>query len=90
MEDQIDKFEMATLGNAIDFGNLSTAAYVTGAGASPTRAVCIGGLTSAPATAHNVIQYFTISTSGDSVDFGDTVTANHSPACNTNGHGGLG
>ena len=90
VEDRIDKFEMATLGNAVDFGDLSTAAYVTAAGASPTRAVVISGLTAAPATSHNVIQYFTISTGGDTIDFGDSITAAHSPACNTNGHGGLG
>ena len=53
---------------------------------SPTRAVWFGGLTP---SAVNTIQYVQIATTGDAVDFGDTVeTVYEGGACST-GHGGL-
>ena len=64
----IDYVTIATLGNARDFGDLSTTGYSKGAGASSTRAL-MGG--SAGPAVSNTIEYITISATGNALDFGD-------------------
>ena len=54
---------------------------------SPTRAVWFGGL--APSGVNN-IQYATIATTGNALDFGDTVEAVYEGGACSTGHGGLG
>ena len=65
----IDYITIATLGNAIDFGDLYSA-YHLGAAASATRAVWAGEW-----SAGNRIDYVTISSTGNSTDFGDLTLA---------------
>jgi len=62
-------YAMSTLGNAVDFGNLTTGG-VSGPGglASPTRGIFAGG--DSP-TVVNVIDYVTIASTGNATDFGD-------------------
>ena len=94
---RIEYLTTATLGNAVDFGELTVARRNVGAVASPTRAVFIGGEAGSPSPAkYNTIDYVTIATQGDAVDFGDMDTAGATdgvivPAGNasSNGHGGL-
>ena len=59
-----------TLGNAKDFGDLSSARRTGGKGQScnATRMIFYGGLTP---TYVNVISYITIATKGNDTDFGD-------------------
>ena len=78
---------MATLGNAVFFGDLSIARQVPGAASSPQRFVAMGGVTP---TYQDVIEYVQFSHTGDAIDFGDLSTARHSPRPVSNGHGGLG
>ena len=66
--DIIDSFEMTTLGNAADFGNLTVARLSSGF-SSQTRGVHMAGGTP---TRGNVIDYVTIATAGNATDFGDT------------------
>ncbi len=61
----IEYITISTTGNALDFGDLYYATYITSACSSSTRGVWGGG------AYHNVIQYVTISSTGDSIDFGD-------------------
>ena len=61
---------IATLGNAIDFGDLTQARDGSATMSSPTRMVMAGGW-SYPAL-YNVIDYVEITTTGNAVDFGDT------------------
>jgi len=68
----IDYITIASVGNATDFGDLSSARYVIGATASSTRGV-FGGGNSLPAT--NIIEYITIATTGNTTDFGDLTNA---------------
>ena len=68
--DVISYFNIATTGNAIDFGNLSETLYQGAACASRERAVHFCGRNS-PAN-KNIIQYVTIASTGNAVDFGDT------------------
>ena len=65
----IDYITIATTGNALDFGDLTTARATTASLASSTRGVLAGGF-SQPAN-YNIIDYVTISSTGNSQDFGD-------------------
>ena len=88
----MDYWQIATLGNAIDFGDMITNAYSRAVSASPTRLVMCGGGT--PGSPYNVnnCEYVQIATTGNSVDFGDTTQAvgYEAPRGASNGHGGLG
>jgi hypothetical protein len=73
--DIIDYINIASTGNATDFGNLlSGRNYPAGcSNGSSDRGVSAGGYdgTTSPLTAKNVIEYVTISSAGNSTDFGD-------------------
>ena len=77
---------IATLGNALDFGDLDNLKANGGACSSPTRAVYGGGLN--PGNKNN-IEYIEIPTTGNALDFGDLVAAGHNLRAFSNGHGGL-
>ena len=78
---------IATLGNAQDFGDLtSSEAYGNSASASDcVRAVRMGGGNGNA----NTIDYILIATQGDAVDFGDLITGQGEGAGCSNAHGGL-
>ena len=84
--DVIDFITIATLGNAIDFGNLTTSKGNSSAVASSTRAVQGGGNTPSYVTTMDYVQ---IMSTGDAVDFGDLSTAHSEMGGISNGHGGL-
>jgi hypothetical protein len=69
-----------------DFGDLLLTLANLAACASTTRAVFGGGSTGA---LQNVIQYVTIDSTGNSLDFGDLISANYELAATSNVHGGL-
>ena len=69
--DIIDQITISTLGDALDFGNLTDQKFIGGGGASRTRAVCMGGGTP---TRLNLIDFFTMASTGNASDFGDTTT----------------
>jgi len=84
----IDYITIASLGNAVDFGDSTVVRYGHSACSSRTRAVCGGGTP----TNRDVIEYVQIATTGNAVDFGNMnsgVEANGG-AGTSNGHGGLG
>jgi hypothetical protein len=64
----VDSVEIATTGDALDFGDLITSKFGAGGIGSPTRGLFCGGGTPTRQTA---IDYFTISTRGNGQDFGD-------------------
>ena len=79
----IEYLTIRTLGNSIDFGDLTHDDTNSIAGGSnATRGVVYGG-TDAPGYANvNNIEYLTIATLGNSIDFGDTsVTTNGGGGC---------
>ena len=59
---QIQKIEMSTLGNSVDWGDIISTGYFMAGCASPTRAVF--------GSASEGLQYITISTQGNSAEFG--------------------
>ena len=88
MQDVIDYVNVATTGNAVDFGNLLNSQYHVSGASSRTRGL-FHGYRGDPNTRDNVIEYVTISSTGNAADFGDLSTAMSAiPGC-SNGHGGL-
>jgi len=69
---EMNYITIGTLGNSVDFGDLSAARYLSQGVSSSTRGVCGGGDNSG---AVNIIEYITIATTGNATDFGDMMTA---------------
>ena len=80
--DNIDFLNIQSLGNTTTFGNLTTAKYALGSGASSTRGIFCGGYdpTSSPDTDINTIEYITIATEGNAIDFGDRTVVGRTTA----------
>jgi len=68
---QIDFINVDTTGNGADFGDLVAANKDAGACASRTRGIVAGG-DAGPRT--DMIQYVTVSSTGDAIDFGGDLT----------------
>jgi len=80
----IDYVQIQSLGNSIDFGDLTEGRYGGGSGASSTRGLQIGGRVSS--TRVNTIDYITFATTGNAVNFGDLQYINayvHGASSNT-------
>ena len=71
----MDYVEIATTGDAADFGDLTTAVTNFAGTSSPTRAVWGAGSTP---TVLNTIAYVEIASTGNATDFGDLVTTTYS------------
>jgi len=78
----IEFVTIASEGNSTDFGDLLRAKRrLTGQGHSnSTRAILAGGGGDAPLAPDNVIQFFTMATTGDATDFGDLNAAKDNSA----------
>jgi len=87
----IDYVTISTTGNAQDFGDLTGARRSTSSASSPTRGIFAGGTTPpAPgAPGLNIIDFITIPTKGDALDFGDLSAAQTGGSGLSNAHGGL-
>ena len=75
----MDFIKIATLGNAQDFGDLQQPLGYPSTGGNSVRGIIAGGTTGSPslnAGAVNQIEYLTISTTGNSVNFGDLTAVN--------------
>ena len=73
----IQSITIASTGNAVDFGNLFTGRYSGGGASSETRAVFAGGADGPLAgDMKDVIDYVTIASTGDAVDFGNLIAVN--------------
>ena len=80
---------MATLGNAIDFGELSVQRSFAGGVSSPTRSVFAGGYGNPASTHLTTMDYINNMTEGDAVDFGDQSVNRDQMGSFSNAHGGL-
>ena len=87
----IDYVAIATLGNAVDFGDAASTVYSRAVSASSTRLVSACGGTPVSPYNINAMDYIQIATTGNAVDFGDGLpTAGlEAPVGFSNGHGGL-
>ena len=91
-ENSIDYVTIATLGNSSDFGDL-TIPRLSGSGASShTRGVFMGGYLwpSSPMVIYNIIDYVTIASTGNAVDFGDLTALTRLSSALSDVNGGLG
>ena len=81
----IQYITIASLGNSVEFGDLTGNRAANPGCASPTRTVFIGGRTApgAPNTT-NAIEYVTTATLGNAADFGDTTQAGVNGAAGSN------
>ncbi len=86
----IKKFEMSSLGDHQEFGDLSSIRLYMAGCSNPVRGVFCGG-NSQPSPAYvNTMEYINISTGGDAVDFGDRTEQGSYNTGVSNAHGGLG
>ena len=73
----VERFTMATAGNASDHGDLTYARGYGGSVANATRMVNFGGYNATDPYYHRDCDYLTIATAGNCVDFGDLIRHNH-------------
>ena len=85
----MDYITIASLGNAIDFGNLTVGRYSFSSVSTQTRAVWAGG-SDGSTDNYNVLDYVEISTLGDAMEFGDLTEGRYGTAAASDSHGGLG
>ena len=89
----IEFVTIATTGNTVDFGDSLLGGFGCG-GSSPTRGVAGGGYYQNAPTGEvggftNIIDFIEIATTGNAVDFGDTINVVRHIKGGSNGHGGL-
>ena len=71
----IDFLTFSTTGTVTDTGNLTSSRWLMGGGCSnPTRAIFTGGSGFPSNTVVNTLDYITMASGGDAVDFGDATT----------------
>ena len=80
---------LATLGDGVDFGDLTGAKKDHDAVSSSTRGFVVAG-NDPSSTKLNVIEFVTIATTGNAADFGDLTQARSQPSSCSDVHGGLG
>ena len=92
VQNVIDFITIASTGDATDFGDLFEHVYNVGAMASETRAVFVGAYQLSPYSQgyKNIIQFCTIQTTGNGLDFGDMlVNRGQYDGSTSDCHGGL-
>ena len=83
----IEFITIASLGNATDFGDLTSTGTQPAGVSSPTRGVFAGR---SDGSERDVIDYVQIMTTGNAVDFGNLLAGRRNTSPASNGHGGLG
>ena len=76
----IDYVDIATIGNATDFGDLNVNSETNAGASSSTRGLSAGGETAGANSRAPRIDYFTIATTGNAINFGDMVAGSYWPA----------
>ena len=93
MASSIDFVTIASDGNAVFFGDLTTKRGKLASAETHIRGVFIGSDSGVPATSTytNVMDFINIASAGNAQDFGDaTNSGNHQLAGFSDSHGGLG
>jgi len=83
----IDYITIATLGNAIDFGDLKTISFNSSVGNASSSVRGLLKLGNDGTNSINTIEYVTISSTGNSFDFGDANTGNVSSSISNSTRG---
>lgn len=87
----VDYINFNNLGNAVDYGEMSVARTTLSAGhaSSLTRGLFGGGVTYSSGLRSDVIDYITIATNGNALDFGDLTNQRRNASGLSDCHGGL-
>ena len=85
----IDFVTIASLGDAMNFGDLSVSGQHPTGTSDSVRGVWLGRQNTSPYSDNEVIDYNIIATQGDAIDFGNLTAATSMPATASTGHGGL-
>ena len=80
---------IASTGNGIDYGDLTTARQTPGATSNSVRGIWAGGQLADPSPMTNIIDYLAIPTGGTGTDFGDLTTSRGWIGGGSNAHGVL-
>ena len=83
-QNDIHYVTIATLGNALDFGDLSYTPYSAMGTGSSTRGIFTGGYNSAGNAAYDNIEYVTIASTGNAQDFGNLTVGRGGIAASSN------
>ena len=87
----IDYITIATTGNSTDFGDLTVERNITTSTASQTRGVISAGQAKpSPHASQDVMDYVTIATLGNAIDFGNLTAVRFGPGSASDCHGGIG
>ena len=87
----IEYITIASEGNSVHFGDLTVARNGSGSGGGGTRGFWAGGTGVSPSNTYvNIIDFITISTTGNAEDFGDIPSKSSGYAGCSDIHGGLG
>ena len=86
----IEYVTIQTLGDATDFGDLTTLTGHPGAVSNSIRGVIGGGYISPSNANTNVMEFITIASTGNAADFGDLLSAIRQTSGISDSHGGLG
>ena len=84
-QDQIQRFDITTAGNSVDFGDLLNRPIIARASGSSTRVIIGGGYSYTISARTNVLQYVTPSSPGNATDFGDLTVARNATGSSSNG-----
>ena len=82
----MDYIEIATTGDALEFGDITTKRRAGGSCSSPTRGIYAGGFGS---VAEKIIEYLNIASKGNTVRFGELINAGYSQMGFSNGVRGI-
>ena len=78
-QNTIEFVEIMTTGNSTDFGDMVSVRFANNSGSNATRGIICNGYNPSPAGAvQNTIEFLTMSTTGNTTDFGDTTQARYS------------
>ena len=78
-QNTIEFVEIMTTGNSTDFGDMTINRFANNSGSNATRGIIANGYQPSPANAvQNIAEFLTISTTGNTTDFGDTTQARYS------------
>ena len=76
---QIEFVTMMSTGNSIDFGDMTSVRFANNSGSNATRGIIANGYNPSPSGAvQNIAEFLTISTTGNTIYFGDTTQARYS------------
>ena len=84
-QNEIQRFDITTAGNSVDFGDLLNRPIIARASGSSTRVIIGGGYDYASSARTNVLQYVTPSSPGNATDFGDLTSARYPSGSSSNG-----